>query len=59
MSNFRESLIDRMIRLYGFEDKKVIDFAKMCETWPETDRWNKSLAVLVKSHEDNPIFEEE
>lgn len=58
MSNFRESLIDRMIRIYGFEHKLVIEFIKMCEAWEENDWNNRCLAVLVASHEDSPVFDE-
>ena len=59
MSNFRESLIDRMIRLYGYENNLVIDFTKMCEAWAENDWNNKCLALLVASHEADPVMEED
>lgn len=59
MSNFRESLIDRMIRLYGYENNLVIDFAKMCEAWAKNDWNDKCLALLVASHEADPILEED
>ena len=59
MSSFRENLIDRMIRLYGFEHKLVIEFVKMCEEWEENGWNNTSLAILVASHEESPVFDEE
>ena len=59
MTNFRENLIDRMIRIYGFENPIVIEFCRMCEAWEENDWNNKCLAVLVASHEESPIFDEE
>ena len=57
MSNFRESLIDRMIRIYGFENPIVIEFCRLCENWPKN--WDKFLAALVKSHEEFPVREED
>ena len=55
----REQLLDRMIRIYGFEHGIVIDFAKMCETYPQGEQWDKALRVLVECHEASPYFEEE
>ena len=52
MKELREKLLDRMIRLYGFEDKMVIDFAEMCEGYPDTEQYDKCLSVLVKCHEE-------
>lgn len=56
MTNFRNSLIDRMVRLYGLESPIVIDFCQMCERWEDNDWNNKCLAVLVASHEDDPVM---
>ena len=59
MTNFRENLIDRMIRLYGFENPMVIEFCRMCEDW-ENNQWNdKVLRILVEAHEANPVFDED
>lgn len=58
MTKFRESLIDRMIRIYGYEHKIVLDFCRLCEAWENNDWNNKSLAILVESHEAEPVFEE-
>ena len=59
MSNFRESLIDRMIHLYGFENPIVIDFCRLCESWAQGDEWDHLLEVLVSAHEASPIFDED
>ena len=57
MSKNRENLIDRMIRIYGFENKIVIDFAHLCETWEE-NKWNNTvLRLLVEAHEADPVFD--
>ena len=56
----REQLLDRMIRIYGFEHEIVIEFAKMCEEWLLTENNDKALETLVKCHEENPIgFDDE
>ena len=51
MNKLREHLIDRMIRLYGFENPIVVDFCRLCESTIITD---KDLEVVVKSHEEHP-----
>lgn len=57
MSKTRENLIDRMIKIYGFENELVLDFTLLCEKW-EDSKWNdKVLTILVESHEANPCFE--
>ena len=48
----REQLLDRMIRIYGFEHEVVIEFARMCESDNFTDR---DLEVIVEAHEANPV----
>ena len=56
----REELMNRMIRLYGFENPITIDFCWMCEEWANTEANDRALATLVKCHEEAPqCFEEE
>lgn len=52
----RENLIDRMIRIYGFEHPIVIQFIDLCERMADTEYNNKALMILVKAHEENPAF---
>ena len=59
MSEYREYLVDCMIRLYGFEDKKVIAFSNLCEKYPDSDEWDNTLWVIVRSHQDFPVTDEE
>jgi len=40
MSKLREKLVDRMIRIYGYEHPRVIAFANACETAP---KWQDSI----------------
>lgn len=52
----RENLIDRMIRIYGFEHPVVIQFAELCERMADTEENNKTLMLLVEAHEEYPAF---
>ena len=59
MSELREKLLDRMIRMYGMEHEIVISFAKLCETWDNGGIWDEALETLVKAHEEFPQIEDE
>lgn len=59
MTDYRKNLIDRMIRLYGFEDEKVIDFANLCEKHVGSKEWDNVLWMLVVTHEEFPVMDEE
>lgn len=48
MSEFRQDLLNRMIRLYGHENELVINFAKACEN---PNVWDYVLEYVVKDHE--------
>lgn len=54
MNPMRENLIDRMIRIYGFEHPAVIRFAKLCERWEDTEINDTILRLAVESHEKYP-----
>ena len=53
----REQLLNRMIRIYGFEHELVIEFASMVEN--EEAYKTEILEALVKCHEAHPQLEEE
>ena len=53
----REHLMDRMIEIYGLEHEIVIAFRAMCETYPKTEAYEKTLRVLVECHEEYPVIE--
>lgn len=59
MTKFRESLLYRMTRIYGFEKPIVINFCRMCETLKNNDWNDKCLTAVVESHEANPLFLED
>ena len=55
----REKLIDRMIRIYGFENPIVIEFCRLCEKWEATNEKDRFLEAIVKSHEEFPQLNDE
>lgn len=56
MNDFRKNLIDRMIKIYGYEHRYVIQFAEICEKYPFNKKFDETLELLVKSHEKSPMF---
>jgi len=59
MNSNRQKLIDRMIRIYGFENPIVRLFVRWCEDWEE-NAWNdKALTLLVEAHEADPQIEQD
>ena len=50
-TKMRENLMDRMIRIYGYENPIVIQFCRLCEEWEENDWNDKVLTILVEAHE--------
>ena len=54
MNPMRENLLDRMIKIYGFEHPIVIKFAKLCERIENIAIYDKALRILVESHEKYP-----
>ena len=59
LSQFREDLLTRIIRIYGFEHEITIWFAQLLETQEENEINNKMLEKMVKCHEKNPIVGED
>ena len=55
MNRYRESLVDRMITLYGFESPVVIQFAQLAEYWRGDE---KVLRIIVETHEAYPLIED-
>lgn len=48
----REELLNRIIRLYGFENTITIEFAKLVESKIS----DKDLETIVKAHEEFPMI---
>ena len=57
MNTMRKNLIDRMIKIYGFEHPSVIWFADLCERWKDTKDNDKVLRIIVESHEEFPVLD--
>lgn len=55
MNRYRESLVDRMITLYGFESHVVIQFARLAEYWRGDEQ---VLRIIVETHEASPWVED-
>lgn len=50
--NEKEKLLDRMIALYGYEHKAVIQFAELIERGAGV----QMLRTLVETHEAYPLY---
>ena len=57
MNPMRENLLDRMIKIYGFEHPIVIRFAKQCERWEDTAIYDTILRLAVEAHEKYPALD--
>lgn len=44
-------MIDRLIRIYGFEHPAVIRFCALCEEWEENDWNDHALAIFADALE--------
>lgn len=51
----RNELIDRMVRLYGFENSIVIKFCEACEGWAQDEEHTRLLEIIAIAHEQSPI----
>lgn len=52
MSNERKKMVDKMIKLYGFESPITIEFAELCERYSDNEWNDKMLDLLVTAHEE-------
>ena len=59
MNKFRENLVERMGCIYDFDNPIVLEFCRLCETWPEGEEWDKELETLVKCHEAFPFSDDD
>lgn len=59
MTDFRKSLVDRMIKVYGFEHPVVKNICNLCEVWEDDTLHNKILEGVVLTHEQHPVNLEE
>ena len=58
MTNYRKNLVDRMIRLYGFENEITVMFANMAEKYVDSPEWDGAMEIIVEAHESLPAIEE-
>lgn len=50
MKEIRKTMVDLMIRMYGFEDERTIEFARIAESWADDADHDKMLRTIVESH---------
>lgn len=51
----RDEMLTAMIRMYGHENKIVIQFAEMCERLDDNKENQIMLETLVKAHQEYPV----
>lgn len=59
MTENRQKLLDRIIRIYGYEHEITITFARLCELWEDTEDKDNLLLQLVVAHEEFPQIEDD
>ena len=59
MTEYRESLLTRIIRIYGFEHEVTLDFVRLCEEWVDDIAHDRILEMLVETHEEFPQLDED
>ena len=50
MTEVRKAMVDSMIKMYGFEDERTIEFARIAESWTNDSEHDRLLRVIVESH---------
>ena len=58
MTNYRANLVDRMIRLYGFEHPVTVLFADMADKYLGSPEWDRAMLIIVTAHEAHPVVDE-
>jgi hypothetical protein len=58
MTENRQKLLDRMIRIYGYEHEITIKYAEMLEKFPPEEIYENTLRILVESHEEFPQLDD-
>lgn len=49
MTELREQLLTKIIRKYGFEYKKTVLFANLCESYPDTPEYDRILTNICEN----------
>lgn len=47
----REEMLTDIIRMFGFEDERTIDFAQKCEEWENTNFNNDRLEGIIAKYQ--------
>lgn len=54
----REEMLTEVIRMFGFEDKRTIEFATKCETYPEGKFNDERLECEIDKMKANEWWDE-
>lgn len=52
MTKAREEMVNRMIKRYGFEDKRTIEIARACEMYREGVWGDAIIEEMIKAYEE-------
>lgn len=59
MTEFRKELVNKIIAIYGFEHEITINITNLCERWANDRMHDRTLKVLVESHEMFPDLDDD
>lgn len=46
----REEMLTEVIQMFGFEDKRTLDFGRKCEEWEDTNFNNDRLEGIIAKY---------
>lgn len=59
MTTARENLVNRVIKIYGYEGKETLEIASMCEVLENKPEIDRIIEEKVKEYENKPLDTEE
>ena len=54
----REEMLTEVIRMFGFEDERTIDFASKCEEWANNNSNDDRLEGIIAKHQNMMWWDE-
>lgn len=59
LSEKRQAMLDKMIKIYGFEHEVTVAFAGMLENWDDTKECDKALEMILITHKEHSVMLDE
>lgn len=59
MTTARENLVNRIIKIYGYEGKETLEIANMCEVLENKPEIDRIIEKKVEEYENKPLDTEE